>query len=147
MLTRLSGFPLISGVAGFLIGLVLTLCLNTILFAALFKYLPKTAIRWREVGIGAFVTAVLWEIAKRLLALYIAHSNYTSLYGTVGALLAIMAWVYFSSQILFLGAEFTEVYSRRYCGRAAQPSASSPAEPAKSQPKAEAKAAVDRSRT
>jgi len=143
MLTRLSGFPLISGVAGFLIGLVLTLCLNTILFAALFKYLPKTAIRWREVGFGAFVTAVLWEIAKRLLALYIAHSNYTSLYGTVGALLAIMAWVYFSSQILFLGAEFTEVFSRRYCGRAAQPSASSHTGPAKSAPKIEAKAAGD----
>jgi uncharacterized BrkB/YihY/UPF0761 family membrane protein len=64
---------------------------------------------------------VIWEVAKRALTFYLQGSNYVDAYGAVGAALVLMAWVYFSSQILFLGAEFTEVYSRRYGSRRSQP--------------------------
>ncbi len=110
--------PLIGGVAGFVIGIATTLLLNTLVFALLFKFLPNTAVRWGDVWLGALVTAVLWEIGKNLLALYIGRSGQSwSAYGLVGTVLILMAWIYFSSQILFLGAEFTEVYSRRYGSR------------------------------
>jgi YihY family inner membrane protein len=113
--------PLIGGVAGSLIGLATTLLLNTLVFALLFKYLPNTVVRWGDVWLGALVTAALWEIGKNLLALYIGRSGQGwSAYGLVGAVLILMAWIYFSSQILFLGAEFTEVYSRRHGSRVPQ---------------------------
>ena len=116
--------PLIGGVAGSLIGLATTLLLNTLVFALLFKFLPNTVVRWGDVWLGALVTAALWEIGKNLLALYIGRSGQGwSAYGLVGAVLVLMAWIYFSSQILFLGAEFTEVYSRRYGSRVPQAAA------------------------
>ena len=114
LLDSFQNVPLIGGVAGFLIGLATTLLLNTLVFALLFKFLPNAKVRWSDVGLGAFVTAVLWEIGKNLLALYIGRSGQSwSAYGLVGTVLILMAWIYFSSQILFLGAEFTEVYARR----------------------------------
>jgi len=67
--------PLIGGVAGFVIGIATTLLLNTLVFALLFKFLPNTAVRWGDVWLGALVTAVLWEIGKNLLALYIGRSG------------------------------------------------------------------------
>jgi membrane protein len=113
--------PVIGGVTGYLIGLATTLLLNTLVFALLFKFLPNTTVRWRDVGLGALVTAVLWEIGKNLLALYIGRSGQSwSAYGLVGTVLILMAWIYFSSQILFLGAEFTEVFSRYHGSRKPQ---------------------------
>jgi membrane protein len=120
LLGALSHLPLIGGAAGFMLGLAVTLLLNTLIFALLFKYLPETEVPWGDVGLGALVTALIWEIAKRVLALYVERSSYVSAYGTIGTVLVLMAWVYFSSQILFLGAEFTEVYSRRRGSRRAQ---------------------------
>jgi membrane protein len=126
LLDSFQNVPLIGGVAGFLIGLATTLLLNTLVFALLFKFLPNTKVRWRDVGLGAFVTALLWEIGKNLLALYIGRSGQSwSAYGLVGTVLILMAWIYFSSQILFLGAEFTEVYSRRRGSRMLQAAADS----------------------
>ena len=88
------------------------------MFALLFKYLPDTEVHWDDVWLGALVTALVWEIAKYLLALYIGRSGQGwSAYGIVGSVLVLMAWIYFSSQILFLGAEFTEVYARRHGSR------------------------------
>lgn len=113
--------PLVGGVAGFVIGLAAALLLNTLVFALLFKFLPNATVRWGDVGLGAFVTAVLWEIGKNILALYIGRSGQIwSAYGLVGTVLILMTWIYFSSQILFLGAEFTEVYARRHGSRKAQ---------------------------
>lgn len=119
LLTLLSDLPVIGGAFGFVLGLAITLALNTLIFALLFKYLPDTKVYWRDVWIGALVTALIWELAKRLLALYIGRSSFASAYGAIGTLLVVMAWIYFSSQVLFLGAEFTEVYTRRYGSRAA----------------------------
>ena len=111
--------PLIGGAVGFVGGLAIILVVNTLTFAVLFKYLPNTNIYWRDVWIGALLTALVWEIAKRLLALYIEHSPYAGAYGVVGTVLVLMAWIYVSSLVLFLGAEFTEVYTRRHGSRAA----------------------------
>jgi membrane protein len=111
----LSSLPMVSVVAGYVIGFCVTLMLNTLIFALLFKYLPGTDVRWSDVIFGAALTALLWEVAKRFLAIYIEQNNYNDAYGIVGGMLVLMAWVYFSSQMLFLGAEFTEIYSRR-CG-------------------------------
>ena len=63
-------------------------------------------------------TAVVWELAKQVLAFYIGWSSFSSAYGVISTLLVAMAWIYFSSQILFMGAEFTKVYARRYGSRA-----------------------------
>lgn len=121
LLDSFRNVPLIGGVAGYLIGLVTTLLLNTLVFALLFKFLPDTTVRWGDVWLGALVTAALWELGKNLLALYIGRSGQSwSAYGLVGTVLILMAWIYFSSQILFLGAEFTEVYTRHHGSRRPQ---------------------------
>jgi membrane protein len=120
LLGALSHLPLVGGAAGFLVGFIVTLCLNTLIFALLFKYIPGARVRWRDIIPGALATALLWEMGKRALALYLQHSSYVNAYGAVGAAMALMVWVYFSSQILFFGAEFTEVYSRRYGTRPPQ---------------------------
>jgi membrane protein len=124
LLGALSAIPVLGGGFGFVIGLLITVALSTLIFALLFKYLPHTEIRWGDVLLGALVTAIIWELAKRLLALYIEHSSFASAYGAVGTVLVLMAWVYFSSQVLFLGAEFTEVYTRRHGSRSARPTTS-----------------------
>ena len=113
--------PLIGGAVGFVGGLAIILVVNTLTFAVLFKYLPNTNISWRDVWPGALLTALVWEVAKRLLALYIEHSPYAGAYGIVGTVLVLMTWIYVSSLVLFLGAEFTEVYTRRHGSRAAAP--------------------------
>lgn len=111
LLSVMADIPFIGGAVGFILGLLITLALNTAIFALLFKYLPNTHVRWANVWIGAIATAIIWEIAKRLLALYIEHSSYASAYGAVGTMLVLMIWIYFSAQVLFLGAEFTKVYT------------------------------------
>ena len=121
LLSGLGNLPVVGAAAGYVIGLLVTLALNMLIFALLFKYLPDTDVHWGDVWVGALLTALIWEIAKRLLALYIGRSSYASAYGAVGTVLVLMTWIYFSSQILFLGAEFTEVFARRHGSRSAQP--------------------------
>ncbi len=86
----------------------------TLLFAILFKFLPDAKIAWKDVWLGAGVTAFLFTIGKFLIGLYLGKSNLASTYGTAGSLVLIFAWIYYSSQILFFGAEFTQVYANRY---------------------------------
>lgn len=83
----------------------------TLLFAAIFKVLPDVEIRWNNVWIGAAVTALLFTIGKYLLGLYLGNAG--SAYGAAGSLMAFLLWVYYSAQILFFGAEFTQVYTRQ----------------------------------
>src|SRR5262249_54993223 len=117
----LSSAPVIGGVAEYLIGSGMAFALSALIFALLFKYLPGIKVRWSDVAPGAVMTALLWEVLKRFLTLYIAHSRYAGAYGVVGAVLVLMFWIYCSGQVLFFGAEFTEVYSRRYGSRPRQP--------------------------
>lgn len=98
----------------------LSLAVFAILFAALFRYLPDAEVAWRDVWLGGAVTAGLFVLGKYLLGFYIARSSPGSAYGAAGALIVILLWVYYSSMILILGAEFTQVWARRK-GRRIQP--------------------------
>lgn len=86
----------------------------TILFAMIYKFLPDAKIAWNDVWIGAVITALLFTIGKTLIGLYLGNSSFGSTYGAAGSLVVILVWVYYSVQILFFGAEFTQVYARRY---------------------------------
>jgi membrane protein len=95
----------------------LSFAVITALFAMIFKVLPDARIEWRDVWLGAAVTALLFTIGKALIGLYLGRAGVTSVYGAAGSLVLVLLWIYYSSQLLFLGAEFTEVYSRRYGSR------------------------------
>jgi membrane protein len=134
LLGVLSGVPVLGGAFGFVVGLAITLALNTLIFAVLFKYLPNTRVEWADVLLGALLAAILWEIAKRLLAFYIEHSAFASAYGVIGTVLVLMVWVFFSSQLLFAAAEFTHVYARWRRTHRVAPPAPEPAAPPTSPP-------------
>jgi membrane protein len=92
--------------------LAVTFLLITILFAVIFRYLPDIRLRWRNVILGAVVTAILFLIGRYLISLYIARGGITSGYGAAGSVLILLLWIYYSAQIFLFGAEFTHVYSR-----------------------------------
>jgi membrane protein len=91
----------------------------TALFAMLFKILPDAKIAWSDVWLGATVTALLFTIGKLLIGLYLGTSDIASAYGAAGSLVLILLWIYYSSQILFFGAEFTRAYANRFGSRIA----------------------------
>lgn len=93
---------------------IISLFVISMLFALMFKYLPDVKVAWNDVLIGAVLTALLFNIGKYLIGLYIANSTFSSAYGAAGSLVVLLAWIYYSAQILFLGAEFTQVYARHY---------------------------------
>ncbi len=84
-----------------------------LLFAAIFKVLPDAMIRWRDVWVGAAVTALLFSLGKHLIGFYLSHAGIGSPYGAAGSLALLLVWVYYSSLILLLGAEFTQVWAQR----------------------------------
>lgn len=89
----------------------------SVLFALIFKVLPDVEIAWKDVGIGAVATALLFALGMYLFGLYIGHSSMSSAYGAIGSVLIVLLWAYYSAQILLLGAEFTQVYARMYGSR------------------------------
>lgn len=103
-----------------IVDVVASLLLISCLFAAIFKVLPDTPIGWRDVAVGAIVTAVLFEGGKYLIALYIGQSNIASTYGTAGALVVLLVWIYYSAQIFLFGAEFTHAFANRYGTRSGE---------------------------
>jgi len=86
----------------------------TLLFAMIYKFVPDARIRWRDVGIGAALTAFFFTIGKFCIGLYLGTSGVTSVYGAAGSLITILLWVYYSSLIFFLGAQFTRNYASEY---------------------------------
>jgi membrane protein len=97
-----------------LLDLTISLSVITLLFAAIYKFLPDAEIEWRDVWVGALVTALLFVLAKFALGLYFAYSDPSSAYGAAGSIILIMLWVSYAGMILFFGAEFTRVYANRY---------------------------------
>jgi membrane protein len=97
-----------------ILNFVISLGLITVLFAMIFKFLPDAKIAWHDVWIGAFITAALFTVGKFALGLYLGKSGVGSTYGAAGSLIVLLLWVYYSSQILFFGAEFTQVYANRF---------------------------------
>jgi membrane protein len=96
------------------VDLVLSLGFVTALFGMIYKILPDAKIEWRDVWVGAALTSLLFSIGKILIGIYLGTSGVTSPYGAAGSLITILLWVYYSSLIFFLGAEFTQVYATRY---------------------------------
>jgi len=94
--------------------LVISFAFVTALFAMIYKFLPDVRIEWRDVGVGAALTSLLFTIGKMLIGIYLGTSGVTSAYGAAGSLITVLLWVYYSSLIFFLGAEFTQVYARDY---------------------------------
>ncbi len=84
------------------------------MFALIYKFVPDVPIAWRDVAIGAIFTAILFQIGKALLALYLATAGVGSAYGAAGSLVAFVVWVYYSAQIFFFGAVFTHVYAKTF---------------------------------
>ncbi len=94
-----------------IINLLISIVILTIFFALIFKVLPDADIAWRDVWVGAFVTAILFSIGKTLIGLYLGSSAVGTTFGAAGSLVLLLLWVYYSAQILFFGAEFTQVYA------------------------------------
>ena len=101
--------------------LIFDFAVVVLLFAMIFKFLPDVKIPWRDVWIGAVMTAILFGIGKWLLGLYLGSGAAVSAYGAASSLITLLLWVYYSSQILLFGAEFTQVYAAR-AGRELKPS-------------------------
>jgi membrane protein len=94
-----------------LLDLVVNFGVLTVVFAAIYKLMPRASIQWRDVWVGAVVTSVLFVIGKFLIGLYLGKSDIGSSFGAFGSLVIVMVWIYYSAQIFLLGAEFTWVYA------------------------------------
>ena len=100
---------------------IVSLGLMTFIFCLMFKYVPDVKIAWKDVFIGSLITAVLFLFGKFLLGVYLSGGSLGSAYGAAGSLIVLLAWIYYSAQIILLGAEFTQVYARMY-GKKIRPS-------------------------
>jgi membrane protein len=104
-----------------LAGSLVSFLIMLLVFTLIFKILPDAKIQWKDVSVGAFVTTVLFTAGKYLIGLYLSLSSFSSTYGAAGSIVLILLWVNYSSVIMLMGAEFTQVYTR-YSGRKIHPS-------------------------
>lgn len=93
---------------------IITTAMTTLLIAVIFKILPDVIIRWHDLWVGAFVTAILFYLGQLAVGIYLSRANVGSVFGAAGSLTAILVWIYYSAQILLFGAEFTEVWARHH---------------------------------
>jgi membrane protein len=100
-----------------LVDLTLSFAMTTLLFAMIYKYIPRERLAWSDVWTGAAVTALLFTIGKFLIGLYLGKSSFNSAYGATGSLVILLLWIYYSAQIFLLGAEFTQVVTYEYGSR------------------------------
>ncbi|MFN8509183.1 MAG: YihY/virulence factor BrkB family protein [Deinococcaceae bacterium] len=98
----------------------LAVLLFTLIFALIFRYLPNIRLPWKEIWIGAFVTAVLFGLGQYIIGEYLGRATLTSVYGAAGSLVALLTWMYYSSQILLFGAEITWIYANTHGAYATQ---------------------------
>lgn len=96
---------------------ILSFLIANVLFSLMFKILPDAKIKWKDVLFGGFITAIFFTIGKLAIGFYLGQSNFSSLYGAAGSIIIFMVWVYYSSIILYLGAEFTKVHAKLYGGK------------------------------
>src|SRR5919108_3112502 len=94
-----------------ILDIVMSLAISTLLFGFIYRMLPDVRLAWRDVWTGAFVTSLLFSVGKFLIGLYLGHSSVASSYGAAGSVVILLVWVYYSAQIILLGAEFTRVYA------------------------------------
>ena len=120
--SAIGGWEALAHGANFVVSFVLT----TALFAMIYRFMSQATIEWRDVGIGALVTAMLFSIGKTLIGLYIGKSALASGFGAAGSLAVLLAWVYYSAQIFLFGAEFTWAYAHAFGSRQDTPAAATP---------------------
>jgi membrane protein len=113
----LSGYLPIPELALHAMNFLLSLFVITLLFALVFKVVPDAIIAWRDVWIGAAITALLFLLGTLVIGLYLGKSSVASTFGAAASLAVLLVWIYYSAQILFLGAEFTQVYATRFGSR------------------------------
>ena len=116
------GWEVLLHVINFLIGFGVT----TVLFAMIYKIMPRVSIAWHDVWLGAAVTSLLFSIGKFAIGLYLGKSSIASGFGAAGSLAVLLVWIYYSTQVFLLGAEFTWVYSNRFGSRQAPDASSTP---------------------
>jgi membrane protein len=104
-------------------GFVASFAVIAVLFAMMFKWLPDTPIAWRDVWLGAILTAALFEVGKFLIGLYIGKQGLESTYGAAASIVVLLIWIYYTAQLVLMGAEFTNVYARRDGSRRDAPAA------------------------
>ena len=107
-------FPDVTIVLFYVINVFITLCVTTLIFGVIFKVLPDAKIKWKDVFAGALATAFLFMLGKFGISFYISKSNVGSTYGTAGSLVILLLWIYYSSLILYFGAELTKAYAVKY---------------------------------
>lgn len=100
-----------------ILNIVVSFAITTLLFAAMYKFLPDVDIEWRDVWVGAAVTTILFTLGRFALTLYLGNVGVASTYGAAGSFVVLLIWVYYSAQIVIFGAEFTQVYAERYGSR------------------------------
>jgi membrane protein len=120
------GWAIVLEILNFLVSFAVT----TALFAMIYKLLPRVQIAWRDVWIGAAVTALLFAVGKFLIGFYIGRSGVASGFGAAGSFVVLLVWVYYSTQIFLLGAEFTWVYAHEHGSRRGVPRPGSESRPA-----------------
>jgi membrane protein len=107
-------YPEAAVVAFFVVNHTVTLVLSIIIFAAIFKVLPDAKIKWRDVIAGSVITSLLFMLGRFAISYYISKSNVGGIYGTAGSLVIVLLWTYYSSMILYFGAEFTKAYAMHF---------------------------------
>ena len=108
---RLQSYQVGGATLWLVLNTVVSLIVITVLFALIYRFLPDVRLKWRDVWVGAFATALLFSIGKYLIGLYIGRSSVGSSYGAAGSIVILLVWVYYSAQVVLLGAEFTRVFS------------------------------------
>ena len=103
-----------TGVLLQIIHFVVSLGLIAFMFSAIYRFMPDARIAWKDVAIGGFLTALLFNIGKYFIGLYIGQSSVASVYGAAGSIVTLLLWIYYSSLIFFFGAELTQVYATHY---------------------------------
>ncbi len=100
-----------------LFNVIVSFLVITALFAAIYKVMPDVHLEWRDVVLGGAVTSLLFTVGKLVLGLYLGRASYSSMYGATASVIILIAWIYYSAQIFFLGAEFTKAFAHRYGSR------------------------------
>lgn len=107
-------FPDVTVIVFYVINIFITLAVTSLIFAVIFKVLPDAKIKWRDVATGAITTSILFMLGKLGISFYISKSNVGSTYGAAGSIVVLLLWIYYSSIILYFGAEFTKAYAINY---------------------------------
>jgi membrane protein len=97
-----------------IVNTIISIGVFAVLFAFMYKFLPDAEIAWRDVWVGAFITSLFFSLGKTVIGIYLGNSAVASSFGAAGSLILLLLWIYYSAQILFFGAEFTQVYANQY---------------------------------